>query len=115
GALPGLCPAHSGVFQYLGKSECHFINGTEKVRFVERHIYNREQFLMFDSDVGHFVGFTPYGEMNARNLNSQSEWMEYMRAEVDRHCRHNYKLDAPFTVQRRVPPSPSQSITSLSQ
>ncbi|KAM4879890.1 class II histocompatibility antigen, B-L beta chain-like [Sylvia borin] len=73
GAAPAAGAELSGVFQYLAKSECHFINGTEKMRFVEKHIYNREQFLMFDSDVGHFVGFTPNGEANARNLNSQPE------------------------------------------
>ncbi|NXH27082.1 HB2L protein, partial [Myiagra hebetior] len=96
---PDLCPAHTGVFQFLGQVECHFINGTEKVRLVVRYINNREQAVHFDSDVGHFVGDTPYGEIQARYWNSDPEWMEYMRAAVDT-CRHNYEIDAPFTAER---------------
>ncbi|NXM90415.1 HB2L protein, partial [Oenanthe oenanthe] len=93
------------------KFECHFINGTEKVRFVSRLIYNREQQLHFDSDVGVFVGDTPYGERAARYKNSLTEFMEYTRATVDWYCRPNYKIIAPFSVERRVELPPSVSIS----
>ncbi|XP_027562412.1 class II histocompatibility antigen, B-L beta chain-like, partial [Neopelma chrysocephalum] len=92
------------VFQLLSPLECHFINGTERVRLVDRYIYNREQFMHFDSDVGVFVGDTPEGEIWARDFNSRSEFMEIKRAEVDTVCRHNYKIVTPFSVERRVPP-----------
>ncbi|NXM10349.1 HB2J protein, partial [Ploceus nigricollis] len=105
--------------------ECQFINGTEKARFVTRRIYNRLQYMMFDSDVGHFVGFTPYGEKQARYRNSNPEILEYNRAVVDTYCRHNYPIFAPFSAERRallvpipgppVPPSPSQSLPAHSQ
>ncbi|NXT06811.1 2B14 protein, partial [Prunella fulvescens] len=108
----------SGLFQEMVKSECHFINGTERVRFVKRFIYNREQYVHFDSDVGHFVGDTPYGEEVARYWNSNAEWMEYRRAAVDRHCRHNYELSTPFFADRRgergaerVPSGPALGMT----
>ncbi|NWI92130.1 HB2D protein, partial [Pitta sordida] len=103
-------PAHSGVFQWMGKHECHFTNGTDRVRFVERFICNREQQFHFDSDVGQFVGDTPAGEIWARDWNSRLEYMEVKRAQVDRYCRHNYKTVTPFLVNSRVPYSPSQSI-----
>uniref|UniRef100_A0A674H0Z4 Ig-like domain-containing protein n=1 Tax=Taeniopygia guttata TaxID=59729 RepID=A0A674H0Z4_TAEGU len=35
-------------------SECHFVNGTEKVRCLRRFTYNREQYAMLDSDAGPF-------------------------------------------------------------
>ena len=118
GAPPDLCPAHTEVFQEMAKYECHFINGTEKVRFVDRYIYNREEFTRFDSDVGWYVGFTPYGERVAQYLNSDSEYMENRRAEVNRYCRHNYQLDAPFSMERRgergaerVPSGPALAMT----
>ena len=64
GSPPDLCLAYIGVFQHMGKYECHFINSREKVRFVQGTIYNREEFLRFDSDMGLFVGFTPlWGEI----------------------------------------------------
>ncbi|XP_068031572.1 LOW QUALITY PROTEIN: class II histocompatibility antigen, B-L beta chain-like [Anomalospiza imberbis] len=104
----------SGVFQEMVKSECHFINGTQRVRFVKRFIYNREQYVHFDSDVGHFVGDTLYGEKVARYWNSNPEWMEHRRAAVDRHCRHNYELSTSFLVERRVPPIVSISLVPSS-
>ncbi|KAK2113468.1 HLA class II histocompatibility antigen, DR beta 3 chain [Saguinus oedipus] len=41
-------------FLELLKSECRFFNGTEQVRFLERHIYNQDEFLLFHSDVGEY-------------------------------------------------------------
>ncbi|OWK50462.1 Class II histocompatibility antigen, B-L beta chain [Lonchura striata] len=114
GAAPAAGAELSGVFQELGTSECYFTNGTEKVRFVERYIYNREQYLMFDSDVGEYVGFNPYGEKNAKRLNSDPERMEYKRGLVDTYCRHNYRIVTPFSVERRVPPSVSISLVPSS-
>ncbi|XP_005431550.1 H-2 class II histocompatibility antigen, I-E beta chain, partial [Geospiza fortis] len=96
-----LCAALTGVFQEMKMAECHFINGTEKVRLVERYIYNRQQYVMFDSDVGHYVGFTPFGEKQARHWNSSPARLKYMRAAVDTLCRYNYEVFRPFTVERR--------------
>ncbi|NXQ40511.1 HB22 protein, partial [Catharus fuscescens] len=110
GTPPELCPAHTEVFSFGGPHECHFINGTEKVRYVMRFFYNREEYLRFDSDVGRYEGFGPYGERNAQRLNNDPEKLEYRRAEVDTYCRHNYKIAAPFLVERREIPSPSDSL-----
>ncbi|XP_077047196.1 class II histocompatibility antigen, B-L beta chain-like [Agelaius phoeniceus] len=82
----------------MHKYECQFINGTEKVRFVARYIYNRDQFLIFDSDVGVYVGFTHYGERWARDRNSDPEWMQKTRTAVDWLCRHNYDIYTKFTT-----------------
>ncbi|KFO52704.1 hypothetical protein N302_10850, partial [Corvus brachyrhynchos] len=110
GAPPDLCPAHTGVFQRRIKVECHFINGTERVRFVQMHSYNREQYTHFDSDVGVCIRDTPDGEKQAWYWNSQLENPEYRWALVDMHCHYNYEIVARFLVSRRVPPSPSQSL-----
>ncbi|NXP43300.1 2B19 protein, partial [Leiothrix lutea] len=92
-----------------------FINGTEKVRYVHRNIYNREPLYHFDSDVGHYVGDTPWGEKVARDWNSNPRIMERRRAQVDTFCRHNYDILGPHLRDRRVPPSPSQSLPVHSQ
>ncbi|KAM4751843.1 H-2 class II histocompatibility antigen, E-B beta chain-like [Cyanocitta cristata] len=103
GAPPAAGEKLSRVFQEMFKAECQFINGTEKVRLVVRNFYNRLQDVMYDSDVGHYVGFTPFGEKVARAWNSDPDFMEQRRTEVDTVCRHNYKLYAPFSVERREP------------
>uniref|UniRef100_A0A803VB16 MHC class II beta chain N-terminal domain-containing protein n=1 Tax=Ficedula albicollis TaxID=59894 RepID=A0A803VB16_FICAL len=83
GAPHDLCPAHTGVFQFKGWVECHFSNGTEKVRLVQKYICNREEYLRYDADVGRYEGFNPYGEWNARRFNSNPKWMQYIPSRVD--------------------------------
>ncbi|NXL22554.1 HB2L protein, partial [Setophaga kirtlandii] len=86
--------------QWIAKGECHFINGTERVQYVERHSYNREQILHFDSNVGHFVGFTPFGEKVAEYWNSLPDFMRLKRTAVDWYCRSNYEVAAVFLTER---------------
>ncbi|XP_075346704.1 class II histocompatibility antigen, B-L beta chain-like [Mycteria americana] len=104
----GAHPAHgektSGVFQELFESECEYLNGTKKVRFVEMYIHNRQHLVHFDSDVGHFVADSPLGEPDAKYWNSQQDFLEQTRAEVDTYCRNNYGVLTPFTLERRVQP-----------
>ncbi|XP_064496462.1 class II histocompatibility antigen, B-L beta chain-like [Pseudopipra pipra] len=114
GAPPAAGEELSGVFQEMLKSECHFINGTERVRYVVRKIYNREQYMHFDSNVGVFVGDTPYGEKVAKYWNSLPEFMERRRSAVDWFCRVSYEVSTPFLVNRRVPPSVSISLVPSS-
>lgn len=90
-------------FLEQAKSECHFYNGTQRVRFLDRYFYNREEFLRFDSDVGEYRAVTELGRPSAEYWNSLKERLEYARAAVDTYCRHNYGIES-FTVQRRVEP-----------
>ncbi|XP_054554119.1 DLA class II histocompatibility antigen, DR-1 beta chain-like [Talpa occidentalis] len=94
-------PAH--YLEYL-KSECHFSNGTQRVRLVARWISNQEENVRFDSDVGNFIAVTELGWPSAKHLNGQKDVLEQMRANVDR-CKHNYGVVESFAVQRRVEPT----------
>uniref|UniRef100_H2RDN1 Major histocompatibility complex, class II, DQ beta 1 n=2 Tax=Pan troglodytes TaxID=9598 RepID=H2RDN1_PANTR len=86
------------------KGECHFFNGTERVRFLHRYFYNQEEFMRFDSDVGEYRAVTELGRPVAEYCNSQKDILEQARAAVDNYCRHNYGVGESFTVQRRVQP-----------
>ncbi|TRZ06105.1 hypothetical protein HGM15179_021002 [Zosterops borbonicus] len=110
GATPAAGAELSEVIQLMAKFECYFINGTEKVRLVQRYIYNREQDVMYDSDVGHYVGYTALGEKVAQYWNSNPIITERKRAAVDLLCRHNYQFFPRFVMERRVPPSVSISL-----
>ncbi|XP_029819438.1 class II histocompatibility antigen, B-L beta chain-like, partial [Manacus vitellinus] len=111
---PGCGPAHTGVFQLMTKSECHFINGTEQVRLVKRYIYNREQYAQLEIDLGTYVEDTLFGEKVAREWNYLPEWRELRWSEMERFCRHNYELSTKLLVNRRVPPSVSISLVPSS-
>ncbi|XP_040504491.1 uncharacterized protein LOC101747454 isoform X1 [Gallus gallus] len=104
GARPAAGTRPSAFFFYGKIGECHYLNGTERVRFLDRQIYNRQQFAHFDSDVGKFVADTPLGERQAEYWNSNAELLENLMNEVDRVCRHNYGILESFTVQRSVEP-----------
>uniref|UniRef100_A0A4W2I705 BoLa class II histocompatibility antigen, DQB*0101 beta chain n=2 Tax=Bos indicus x Bos taurus TaxID=30522 RepID=A0A4W2I705_BOBOX len=91
-------------FVYQFKGLCYFTNGTERVRLVTRYIYNQEEYVRFDSDVGEHRAVTPLGRPAAEHWNSQKDLLEQRRAEADTVCRHNYQVEAPFTWQRRVEP-----------
>ncbi|XP_024075546.1 H-2 class II histocompatibility antigen, E-S beta chain-like [Terrapene carolina triunguis] len=98
------CTEPEGRFLYQTKSECYFTNGTERVRYLYRDIYDRQQDVHFDSDVGVFVADTELGRPDAEHWNSQPEILAQKRAAVNTFCRHNYGVDKPFTIDRRVQP-----------
>ncbi|XP_008584896.1 PREDICTED: HLA class II histocompatibility antigen, DP beta 1 chain-like [Galeopterus variegatus] len=89
-------------YVYQGRQNCYAINGTQ--RYVERYIYNREEFARFDSDVGEYRAVTELGRRDAQYWNGQKDLLEQKRAAVDTMCRHNYETVEGLTVQRRVPP-----------
>uniref|UniRef100_A0A140T9T6 Major histocompatibility complex, class II, DP beta 1 n=1 Tax=Homo sapiens TaxID=9606 RepID=A0A140T9T6_HUMAN len=86
-------------YVYQLRQECYAFNGTQ--RFLERYIYNREEFVRFDSDVGEFRAVTELGRPDEDYWNSQKDLLEEKRAVPDRVCRHNYELDEAVTLQRR--------------
>uniref|UniRef100_A0ABB5UQ82 SLA-DQ beta1 domain n=1 Tax=Sus scrofa TaxID=9823 RepID=A0ABB5UQ82_PIG len=92
-------------FVYQFKFECYFFNGTQRVRGVARWVYNQEEHVRFDSDVGEFRAVTPLGRPTADYWNGQKDVLEQKRAEVDTVCKHNYQIEEGTTLQRRVQPT----------
>ncbi|XP_057650328.1 H-2 class II histocompatibility antigen, E-D beta chain-like [Chionomys nivalis] len=85
------------------KGECHYLNGTERMRTVTRFIYNQEEFARFDSDIGKFLAVTELGQPIAEDLNSQKDVLDNYRASVDR-CRNNYQLVDWFLLNLKAEP-----------
>uniref|UniRef100_P06343 H-2 class II histocompatibility antigen, A-K beta chain n=6 Tax=Mus musculus TaxID=10090 RepID=HB2K_MOUSE len=83
---------------------CYFTNGTQRIRLVIRYIYNREEYVRFDSDVGEYRAVTELGRPDAEYWNKQ--YLERTRAELDTVCRHNYeKTETPTSLRRLEQPS----------
>uniref|UniRef100_A0A8C6AFW5 MHC class II beta chain N-terminal domain-containing protein n=1 Tax=Marmota marmota marmota TaxID=9994 RepID=A0A8C6AFW5_MARMA len=80
-------------FMYQFKGTCYFTNGTQRVRLMARQIYNKEEILCFDSDVGVFVAVTEQRMSSAKSWNAQKDLL----AEYQAHT-------SSFTVQQRVEP-----------
>ncbi|XP_007949631.2 HLA class II histocompatibility antigen, DQ beta 1 chain [Orycteropus afer afer] len=92
-------------FVFQGKCRCFFINGTERVKYVKRYIYNRMEVVRFDSDVGDYVPVTEVGRRSAEYWRSQKDVLERDRAELDTVCRHNYQIETFTTFRRLVEPT----------
>ncbi|XP_070792225.1 H-2 class II histocompatibility antigen, E-S beta chain-like [Pituophis catenifer annectens] len=110
-------PAH---FLYQTKSECRFLNGTQRVRFLDWDIYDRQEILYFDSDLGQFVAVTELGKVEADAWNRDERILQYKKASVDRFCRHNYWVYSyqaakreERTIGRRAKPTVSISPTKM--
>ncbi|XP_005360487.1 H-2 class II histocompatibility antigen, A beta chain-like [Microtus ochrogaster] len=88
------------VYQFRGL--CYYINGTQRMRLVIRKFYNREEFVRYDSDVGEFRAVTELGRPDAEYWNSQKDYMEQTRAEIDTVCRHNYEEPMAVISLRRL-------------
>ncbi|XP_072498248.1 H-2 class II histocompatibility antigen, E-S beta chain-like isoform X2 [Notamacropus eugenii] len=91
-------------FMEQRKVECHFVNGTEHVRYVLRCIHNREEILRFDSDVGKFVALTELGRPEAEYWNSQKNILKYRQDQVNTYCRPNYQAVKVFSQSRNAEP-----------
>lgn len=110
--IQGGAPPENHLLRAL--HECYAENNGTTQRFIMRCIFNREEFMRFDSAVGEFRALTAMGRPWAESWNKQKDYMERRRSEVDTVCRHNYELSQGFTVKRRVRPkvhvSPSKKV-----
>ncbi|XP_015684825.1 H-2 class II histocompatibility antigen, I-E beta chain-like, partial [Protobothrops mucrosquamatus] len=97
-------------FLLQGKAECHFFNGTQRVRFLDREIYDRQEIRYFDSDLGKYVAVTPLGQPAVDKWNSDKAIMQFQKASVDSFCRYNYEVaQSNSVVGRRAKPTVSIS------
>ncbi|XP_049620752.1 HLA class II histocompatibility antigen, DP beta 1 chain-like [Suncus etruscus] len=85
--------------------ECYESNG--KQRLVDRYIYNREEFLNFDSDLGQYVAVTELGQPEAEEWNRIPQILQQAREEVNRVCKHNYGLDQKLVLKHLAKPKVS--------
>ncbi|XP_063152812.1 H-2 class II histocompatibility antigen, E-S beta chain-like [Candoia aspera] len=101
-------PAH---FLHQVKGECRFLNGTQRVRYLQRSIYDRQETDRFDSELGKFVAVTELGQPDVDLWNSDKGILQDARAAVDR-CRYNYGvLQGIHVIGRRAKPTVTISPT----
>ncbi|KAK9405228.1 DLA class II histocompatibility antigen DR-1 beta chain-like [Crotalus adamanteus] len=104
-------PAH---FLYQTKHECSFLNGTRRVRFLQRYFYDRQEYLRFDSARGEFEAVTALGKVDARAWNRNQRLLLDAKASVDYFCRANCEaLQGGPVIGRRAKPTVSLSPTKL--
>ncbi|XP_038199183.1 rano class II histocompatibility antigen, A beta chain-like [Arvicola amphibius] len=93
------------------KALCYHTNGTQHMRYVTRYIYNQEEFVRYDSEVGEYRAVTELGRSWAEDWNSQKDILEGTRAEIDRVCRNNYEGMVPTSLRRLEKPKVTVSLS----
>ncbi|XP_059557941.1 HLA class II histocompatibility antigen, DR beta 5 chain-like isoform X3 [Myotis daubentonii] len=87
------------------KFQCHFSKGMERVRYLETYIYNGQEDIRFDSDVGEYRALTELRRPEEQLWSSQKDILERKRGAVDTFCRHNYRVSEGFLVPRQTEPT----------
>ncbi|KAJ6652535.1 hypothetical protein lerEdw1_011441 [Lerista edwardsae] len=89
-------------FLHQRRAECGFPNGTGPgVYFLERHFWDRQEIVRFDSHRGRYEALTELGEPTARYWNRDEAFLEQARTAVDWFCRYGYGIDVPFVSARK--------------
>ncbi|KAM3911175.1 rano class II histocompatibility antigen, A beta chain-like [Leptodactylus fuscus] len=87
------------------KAECHYVNGTQEVRYLDRHFYNQEEQVYFDSKEGKYIAKTESGRRDADYFNSQKDLIEQRKREAKTLCIRNYRVgELVRGIGRRVTP-----------
>ncbi|KYO47170.1 hypothetical protein Y1Q_0015396 [Alligator mississippiensis] len=74
----------------MSKADCVYTNGTQQLKCLYSCIWDRQQDVHFDSNVGMHVADTVWAEPDAKHWNSQKEEPQHAWSEMDSFCRHNY-------------------------
>uniref|UniRef100_A0A8C3SFH0 Ig-like domain-containing protein n=1 Tax=Chelydra serpentina TaxID=8475 RepID=A0A8C3SFH0_CHESE len=93
----------SETLLFSQKSECHYTNGMQRVRYLKRLIWGQQEICYYDSDLGFSVARTELGRPIAEYWN-RLEWLSYLWASVEKFCSYNHRRFKNITVDRRVKP-----------
>ncbi|KAL6456329.1 hypothetical protein MHYP_G00348720 [Metynnis hypsauchen] len=110
--LLALSPRADGYDSYQ-VLDCIFSSSDlSDLEYIDTFYFNKDPVIRFNSTVGKFVGFTEFGVYNAERWN-KGPFLQQERAELDRYCKPNVKLDFTHILEKTV--KPKVRITSEKQ
>ncbi|KAJ8288038.1 hypothetical protein COCON_G00006970 [Conger conger] len=95
-------------------SECHFSsNDLHDLEFIERYLFNKLEYIRYNSTLNKFIGYTEHGVKNAERFNTDGT-VEQAHADLDRYCRNNAELYISAILDKKNIPKPTIKIRSAS-
>ncbi|XP_056153690.1 HLA class II histocompatibility antigen, DQ beta 1 chain-like, partial [Lampris incognitus] len=75
------------------------------IEYIRSLYFNKIEFMRFNSTVGKYVGYDKFGIYNAERWNNDPAEMARRRAEKERYCKHNIKIQYRKTLDKTAEPS----------
>ncbi|GAA6085353.1 H-2 class II histocompatibility antigen, I-E beta chain-like [Tachysurus ichikawai] len=72
--------------------------------YIDSYIFNKIEFIWYNSTVGKFQGYTQLGIHNAELWNNDTAKLQSERADVDNFCKHNAEIYYRNIIDKSVQP-----------
>ncbi|XP_060787100.1 HLA class II histocompatibility antigen, DR beta 4 chain-like [Neoarius graeffei] len=79
-------------------------DGLSDMEFILSYIFNKINYMEFNSTLGKYVGYTEIGIKNAERLNKDTALLESRKAEVERYCKPNAQIYSSAVLSKAVEP-----------
>ncbi|MEQ2274231.1 hypothetical protein XENORESO_016752 [Xenotaenia resolanae] len=81
-------------FEIYYVDRCEFTSTDLKdIEYIRSNYYNKLELFRFSSSLGKFVGYTDYGIKQAEYRNSQTSYIEGLKATKETVCLNNIEID----------------------
>ncbi|XP_063051579.1 rano class II histocompatibility antigen, A beta chain-like isoform X1 [Engraulis encrasicolus] len=92
-SLPGGVDGCDGYYNSVA-DQCRFSSpDLSYLEYVRSYWFNKAPYIVFNSTVGKFVGYTEFGIYNAEAWNTDTAMVAQMRAQKDAYCRPNAQIE----------------------
>ncbi|XP_047242406.1 HLA class II histocompatibility antigen, DR beta 5 chain-like [Girardinichthys multiradiatus] len=95
----------SDGFESYSVTRCEFTSTELKdIEYIRSNYYDKLEIYRFSSSLGKFVGYTDYGIKQADYFNSQTSYIEGLKAQKDTYCLNNIGNDYQAALSKSVEP-----------
>ncbi|XP_053199684.1 H-2 class II histocompatibility antigen, I-E beta chain-like [Scomber japonicus] len=92
-------------FMEFYETRCEFNSSKlEDIRYIRSYIYNKLEYVRFDSVVGKHVGYTEFGVKNAADWNNNPSILAGENAQRETYCLNNIGIWYPNVLTKSVKP-----------
>ncbi|KAK1787105.1 hypothetical protein P4O66_017482, partial [Electrophorus voltai] len=71
---------------------------------IDSYIFNKIEWIRFNSTVGKYVGYTKFGIYNAERWNNNTAHLQEERTNLDAFCKYNAEIYYPRIMDKTVEP-----------
>ena len=74
-------------------SQCRYSSSLKDMEYIRSYVFNKVEYVRFNSTVGKYVGYSEFGVHTAEALNQDPAILAQTRAQKDRVCKPNAQTE----------------------